>query len=304
MSPLISVIICTHNPCKNRLERVLDSLRLQTLSMELWELLLIDNASECLLSLEIDISWHHLALHIREDQLGLTPARLRGIREATGEIFVFVDDDNVLDPDYLEVALEISKDYPFIGAWGGQIKPLFESEPPDWITPYLPMLAIRQFDQDKWSNLPTPYETAPCGAGLCVRRIVAEKYVEYLQTDDLRNSLGRRGKLLLSCEDSDLSLTACDIGLGTGQFTKLKMGHIINDSRCNQTYLLNLQENLVLSHVILSKVRQQSLPSPSWKGAIKNFGRQLFLSPRERSFDKAKQRGIKRAIEYLEQGKI
>ena len=41
----ISVIICSHNPRVDFLLRTLDSLRQQTLSLQNWELLLVDNAS-------------------------------------------------------------------------------------------------------------------------------------------------------------------------------------------------------------------------------------------------------------------
>ena len=92
----LSVIICTHNPRSDYLSRVLQALDSQSLSKESWELLLIDNASEKILSTEIDLSWHPNSRHIREEQLGLTPARLRGIKESVGEILIFVDDDNVL----------------------------------------------------------------------------------------------------------------------------------------------------------------------------------------------------------------
>lgn len=304
MQLLISVITCTHNPNFQNLNRVLTSIMHQTLSFNQWEYVVIDNASKQNLSDLIDVSWHPASRIIREETLGLTPARIRGITEAKADILIFIDDDNVIESNYLEVVLQISQNYPFIGAWGGQIKPLFESDPPPWITPYLPILAIRQFDQDKWSNLLTSYETTPCGAGLCVRRTVAKKYIEYLQTDDLRKNLGRKGKLLISCEDSDIALTSCDIGLGTGQFTKLKMGHIIDDFRCQEDYLLNLQENLAFSHFLLRKIRHLPLPTISLKEEIKTHGRQLFMNAREKRFDKARQRGIKRAIEYWTQRQI
>jgi len=42
--------------------------------------LLVDNASQNVLSASVDLKWRSLAWHIREDQLGLTSARLRGIR--------------------------------------------------------------------------------------------------------------------------------------------------------------------------------------------------------------------------------
>lgn len=140
---LLSVIICTHNPKRHYLSKVLESLQFQTLSHDVWELLLIDNASQTPLNAEIDLSWHPNARHIREDQLGLTPARLRGIHESTADTLVFVDDDNILEPDYLEAALIISKDWAKIGAWSGQVKPVFEQQPPDWTKLYWTNLAIR-----------------------------------------------------------------------------------------------------------------------------------------------------------------
>src|SRR6266481_7107559 len=98
----VSVIICAHNPRPDYLGRALEALKGQTLSKDQWELLLVDNASKENLAERFDLSWHPHARHIREDELGLTPARLRGITESIGKLLVFVDDDNVLSLDYLE----------------------------------------------------------------------------------------------------------------------------------------------------------------------------------------------------------
>jgi glycosyltransferase involved in cell wall biosynthesis len=197
MKVFLSVLICTHNPRRDYLDKVLHALKSQTLPMELWELLVIDNASDELLSPEIDLTWHPQARHIREEQLGLTPARLRGIQEATAETLVFVDDDNVLDSDYLEVALRISKDWSTIGAWGGQAIPEFEETPSEWTKPYWGYLAIREFDRDIWSNLLRQGETVPCGAGLCVRRLLLRKYADLVRKQPKRAGMDRKGKLLL-----------------------------------------------------------------------------------------------------------
>src|SRR5271170_3727335 len=102
-----SVIICTHNPRQDYLRLTLEGLEKQTLPKERWELLLIDNASKEPLAGKWDLSWHPNARHIREEELGLTPARLRGIKESKGGLLVFVDDDNVLEVNYLETALDI-----------------------------------------------------------------------------------------------------------------------------------------------------------------------------------------------------
>ncbi len=97
--PDISVILCTHNPRADYLDRVLVGLRRQTLSFQHWELVLIDNASKEKVADRFDIGWHPNGRNIREDELSLTPARLRGIAESVAELLVFVDDDNVLDLD-------------------------------------------------------------------------------------------------------------------------------------------------------------------------------------------------------------
>ena len=129
----VSVVIPTHNPRMEYLRRVVEALRVQTLPREQWELLLIDNASREKVEGRADIGWHGNARIVREEELGLTFARLRGFAEAKGELIVMVDDDNVLAPDYLETAVRIAKDHPMLGAFGGKCLPEFETEPGPWL---------------------------------------------------------------------------------------------------------------------------------------------------------------------------
>lgn len=255
MNQLLSVIICTHNPRRDYLHQVLEALKVQSLPTNNWELLLVDNASEQILASEIDLTWHPQARHIREEELGLTPARLRGIKEALSETLVFVDDDNVLDLDYLEIALNISKDWAILGAWGGKIEPLFEKTPPDWTKPYWWMLAIRELERDAWSNLPLCYDTVPFGAGMCIRKVVANKYALVVSTNSKRFNLDVKGKELLRGGDIDLALTSCDIGLGNGLFVSLRVTHLIPESRLQEEYLLRLCRGMGYSQTIMEYYR-------------------------------------------------
>jgi len=267
--------------------------------MEQWELLLIDNASVQPLCEKVDLNWHSNARHIREDELGLTLARLRGIQEAQTEVLVFVDDDNVLDSDYLEIVLQISKEWPILGAWGGQAAPEFEEQPPEWTKPLWGKLAIREFDQDKWSNLINQDETTPYGAGLCIRKIVALKYSELIRNDPKRSKLGRTGKSLSACEDIDLAYTACDLGFGTGIFSGLKLTHLIPPNRLQEDYLLKLIEGLTYSVTILDSFRGKIQPRYSWKAKLLNYFRRWFLDPRERRFRDAHFRGLNLAMKEI-----
>lgn len=303
MKPDISVIICTHNPRRDYLLRVLEALMAQTLSKTKWELLLVDNASETSLMSEIDLSWHPNARHVEEKKLGLIYARTKGIEDAQGELLVFVDDDNVLDSDFLEVTWQISQDWSILGAWGGQIRPEFEIEPPEWTKPYWGLLAIREFDTDKWSNLVNQHITTPCGAGLCVRKIVAQKYIETINQDNKRQVLGRRGSILASCEDSDLAFTACDLNLGTGQFKSLGLTHLISSRRLEENYLVRLVEGMTFSGIILEafrgKIPHKNRLEPSTYRKTIDYLKRLRMKPRNKRFYNARQNGIKLAMQEI-----
>ncbi|MCY7333507.1 MAG: glycosyltransferase family 2 protein [Pseudanabaena sp. CAN_BIN31] len=300
MNSEISVILCTHNPNRVYIARVLEALQSQTLPSELWELLIVDNASDRILASEIDLSWHPYARHIREDKLGLTPARLRGIQEAKAEILIFVDDDNILELNYLKTAWQIGKEFPFLGAWGGQTIPQFEEIPPEWTKPYWIALAIKEFDQDTWSNLVNQYETTPCGAGMCIRKLVGAHYAELVKQDSIRQSMGRKGQKLTSYEDSDIAFTACDMGLGTGRFAKLKLTHLMPPERLQEEYLLRLIESSTYSGIIVESYRGK-LPqgNKSGLGKFADWIRFWRMSPRERRFYQASQRGLQAALQEI-----
>jgi glycosyltransferase involved in cell wall biosynthesis len=258
--------------------RVLEALRGQTLPKDQWELLVIDNASDPALAKEWDVSWHPSARHIRENELGLTPARLRGVAEARGDLLVFVDDDNVIDSDYLQTAIYLGRDYQFLGAWGGTIRGEFEVQPKPWMGPLLKYLAIREFSDPVWSNNPEDWRAQPCGAGLCVRRSVATLYAAQLGGDPTRRRLDRLGSQLSSCGDSDLIQTSCDQGQGFGNFPGLGLTHLIPESRVQPEYIIRLMQGVLASSTLLRYIRTGELPpEPS---VLEVWVRYLFIRAR------------------------
>ena len=252
--PEISVIICTHNPRMDYLERVLGALRGQSLSLARWELLLIDNKSEHALSERVDLSWHPQAWVLREGELGLTRARLRGIAEARGDLLVFVDDDNVLRADYLEQAFKISMEWPKLGAWSGRVVPEYEVKPEKELEPYLWRLCIRPIEKDCWGNEGS-FDSTPWGAGMCVRKGVANRYADELRNDECRTSLDRRGENLGSTGDVDLALTSLHLELGTGVFSTLELIHLIPERRVRESYLLKLIEDSEAGSILFTRSR-------------------------------------------------
>ena len=233
-----SVVICTRNPRETYLSRVLTALREQTLPVTEWELLLVDNGSENPLENFVDLSWHPASRIVLEREPGLTPARLHALAKVRGELIVFVDDDNVLDPCYLVECALIARQFPCLGAWGGQLLPEFETPPAPGLEDLLEGLALRQFHQPRWSNC-DPL-TCPYGAGLCVRASVAERYAGIANSDPIRRSLDRRGNSLIGGGDLDLAMTSYQLGMGTGLFPQLKLLHLIPKHRVESDYLYEI----------------------------------------------------------------
>lgn len=300
-APTISVITCSHNPRADYISQVLAALASQSLDPSSWEFLLVDSASTEPLADRIDLSWHHRSRVVREEEPGLTRARLRGIEESSGDLLIFVDDDNVLDSNFLEEALRIYSSRPEIGSWSGATRPGFESTPEAWTERYWGNLVIREVHRDSWSNLPMLPETMPCGAGLCVRRAVADYYSMLHSTGRRSFPLDRVGTSLLSGGDNDLAACACDIGLGVGVFGAMTLTHLIPPNRLDEEYLVRLTEGIALSAVLLRSLRDPASAAqrPSRKRRIADLVRLTLKNRRERAFYSATLRGERTAREML-----
>jgi glycosyltransferase involved in cell wall biosynthesis len=249
----VSVVLCTHNPRPDYLRRALESLKRQTLDRRDWEFLMVDNASGEDLARGWDLSWHPGARHVREDELGLTAARLRGIAESRGDLLVFVDDDNVLAEDFLQHVAGIPARYPHVGVIGaGTLTPEFEIPAPPELTPRLGMLALRTVDTPLWSNDANGSDLIPWGAGMGVTRPVATAYRELLRDPTVRRVVGRRGKRLFCGEDDLFSWAAAEMGFGFGLFPELRVTHLISGGRLNRAYFLKLVHDQAYSHRVLS----------------------------------------------------
>jgi glycosyltransferase involved in cell wall biosynthesis len=299
----LSVIVCTHNPAPQALQRVLDSLAAQTLPTTQWELIVIDNASAQPLAARWALDWHPHARHVREDALGLTPARLRGLAEAKAETLAFVDDDNVLAPDYLATAAALLESHPHLGAIGcGSLAPEYEVEPSPTVLRYLSLLG-RRVARPTWSNNADDLSSVPWGAGLCVTREVAQAYPQLLQRMNIDHLLDRRGDRLFGNGDVAFSWTAVMIGKGFGVFPQLQIRHLIAARRLSKAYVLRYAEDNSFSGGVSDYLRTGSLPDDdTTRGEILlRLGlRGLRRGPFATRVGLANLRGIRKARDYIE----
>jgi glycosyltransferase involved in cell wall biosynthesis len=300
----VSVILCSHNSRADYLDRTLENLRLQTLRSDFWELLVVDNASSVPLQGRLDLSWHPSHRFLLEPKRGLLAARLAAISGSRGNILVFVDDDNLLDPDYLEEALRINEVFPMLGAWGGSSVADYEEVPPEWIRRREYHLSVRSITANVLSN---GLELSPpwiIGAGMVLRREVAEEYASRIKLDAKRASLGRTGDRLIGGEDLDISMTACDMGYYRGVFSSLSLRHLIPKTRTESSRFLELVEGNSFSNTYLEILRKGPAKKQRLSVAkkIRNCISSMMMDRNERLFQLAVKRGRNAAFKLALSG--
>jgi glycosyltransferase involved in cell wall biosynthesis len=247
---MITAIMPAHSPHPGRLSRTLDAISAQTLATGRWECIVVDNGSTPPIDAAVLPGFVRL---VREPKLGLTWARLKGVIESSTDLVVFVDDDNVLSPVYLNRALEIMNGHPDLGAIGGKSQPIWESgeAPPAWLEEFKGNLALRDLgDQpiiQEWKPGYGYPDAAPIGAGMVVRRHALDSWIASLSTGSVVTD--RRGNALTSGGDNDIVLNIVRAGYKVGYFPELTLGHIISRSRLTRDYTARLSRGISRSWV-------------------------------------------------------
>lgn len=299
----ISIVICTFNPRIEYLERCLNAIQRakQNINFEV-EIILVNNNStnNFLASSKIKELLIELGIKVTlEKKQGLTYARIRGIQESKGEYIVFIDDDNVVDFKFFKFGVEVANEFPFIGAFSGNVQLVLEEQPRPCLEKYLGLLVRRELYKDEWSNLYFNNKTMPCGAGLWVSRDVAKHYVDLNLNDRSKFITDRVGEELLSGGDNDLAMCAIDIGLGMGLFERLRVHHLISKNRVKENYLLKLNEGIEYSSTLLRYVRTGQIEQTKCKLLVANILRLLISKGIDRRFLLSTLRARKKATRFL-----
>ncbi|GAA3975320.1 glycosyltransferase [Mucilaginibacter dorajii] len=272
MNNFLSVIMPAYNPHQGRLAQVIEALQIQTLPTNQWELLIIDNNSPA--PIQIDLSWHPHHRILIENKQGLTHARLKGFSEAKGELLLLVDDDNILEPNYLKHIVSIFESDQKLGAIGGKSLPLFEATPPTWLPEFYGNLALRDLGESILTASKTnAYPTcAPIGAGMGIRKLALANYIKKYNFGT--GLIGdRTGKSLASGGDNDIVLEILAAGWRVGYFPDLTLQHIIPKQRIEIGYLARLVQNTNESWVAV--LEKHSInpwqPIPKWSVPLRKL---------------------------------
>jgi glycosyltransferase involved in cell wall biosynthesis len=233
----VSVVICCHNGAQ-RLPQTLAHLKAQkgTHSFS-WEVLFIDNASTDGSPEVARQCWsddHPARLRVvLEPRLGSNFARERGLSEARYEIVSFIDDDNWVNENWVSTVSRTMSTQPDIGALGGLIYPICETDPPPWFEGVKHRYAIIT-DADAANIL---HVFGLCGAGLSIRKTAWE---ELLRGGFRSRVTGRQGTRLSGGEDSEVTFALYLAGWRLCVDRSLRMYHFMPARRLTWPYLRRL----------------------------------------------------------------
>jgi glycosyltransferase involved in cell wall biosynthesis len=263
MTAGVSIVICTHNG-ERLLPRTIEHLNRLEVRHDLpWEVLVVDNDSSDRSAQVAAECWRGTAPFriVREPRRGLAHARHRGILESKFEYISFVDDDNWVAPDWVEVTHDIFDAMPQVGMCGGDVEAEFEVEPPVWFEKYKDNFAVGV--QGERSGDITESRGYLWGAGLNVRKSAIQNFI----TNGFQLYLtDRTGTKLSSGGDSELCYAACLQGWRLWYDRRLRLRHFIPAQRLQWEYLCKLYGGFGASHVILGIY--QKLLSPNPQGRI------------------------------------
>jgi glycosyltransferase involved in cell wall biosynthesis len=253
--PGVSVVVCCHNS-SSRLPATLAHLGRQSVSSDIpWEVVIVDNASTDDTAAVAIRSWK---MHpttdlkvVQERRLGLSHARHRGFAEAKYEIVSFIDDDNWVCPNWVQLVSEIMSRHPNVGACGGFNEGVFEVTPPWWLADYKQSYALGS--QGKEAGDISNAKGYLWGAGLTVRKSAWQ----HLMEDGFRQVLvDRKGKAQTTGGDAELTFALRLAGWQLWYEPRLQLRHFLPADRLKWGYLVGFHRNVGASSVLLDLYSQ------------------------------------------------
>jgi glycosyltransferase involved in cell wall biosynthesis len=205
---------------------------------------------------------------ILEPTQGLTPARLCGVRNTAASWLAFIDDDCLLEPDWLAQAASFASFHPQCGAFGGKVILDWEAAPPPFVLKF------------KYSFAEQEYGTSPMqvsflvGAGLVINRsaIIGSGWLDKQLLSD------RVGRKLISGGDVEIALRiGAKYDLWYNPACKLR--HFIPARRTSKKYLMNINYGLGKSQFYADSMLWSgsylALLLTSILGALRDLGNML-----------------------------
>ena len=230
----VTVIICTYNRCQS-LAKALDSVAVSVLpdSVE-WGVLVVDNNSKDGTREVIEEYCRRYPGRFRyvlEPKQGKSHALNTAIREASGDVLAFMDDDVTVEPTWLQF-LTAPLEREELAGVGGRILPAQALSPPNWLSlqgPYSAGGILALFDL---GDRPAELHQAPFGTNMVFRSSVFRKYGGF------RTDMGPCPGSEMRNEDTEFGRRLLAAGEALWYEPSAIVYHAVPEKRLNKAYFL------------------------------------------------------------------
>ncbi|MGA7909369.1 MAG: glycosyltransferase [Candidatus Sulfotelmatobacter sp.] len=231
----ITVILCTFNRSQS-LSKALASIAVQELPHQVtWEVLVVDNNSRDQTRSVVEEfcrKYPNRYRYVFEPRQGKSHALNAGIREASGEVLAFLDDDVMAEPTWLQNLTVPLRQGECAGV-GGRILPEKTFTPPHWIPlqERYALAPLAVFTPDLEAG---PFTDAPFGANMAFQKRVFEKHGGF------RTDLGPQpgGIHPQKSEDSEFGHRVLGAGEKLRYEPSAVVYHVVPASRVRKGYFL------------------------------------------------------------------
>jgi glycosyltransferase involved in cell wall biosynthesis len=259
LKPGVSVVVCCYNSGEVIVPTI-KALSRQEVPPDIeYEVILVDNnCTDNTVQLSKD-TWKNPSFPLRivkEKEPGLIYARKTGVKSARYDILLFVDDDNILNPDWVTKLYHLYQEMPKVAIIGGYNQALIQGNKPSWFDRFENVYACGPRDDKPGLNPQFLF-----GAGLSFRT----RIIKSVLFSDLPLFLvGRTKNTLIRGEDTEMSLRCLLLGWDSYYDSSLRLQHNLLSKRVNWNYVCQAKKGGGTARVVLKMYRDLLNNTEPW----------------------------------------
>jgi glycosyltransferase involved in cell wall biosynthesis len=241
----ISIIVCCYNSekvIKNTLKALSELIITKETPLEL--IIVNNNSTDATEQLCKSLWENHYPMHIiQEEKPGLFQARQAGIAKASYKIVSFIDDDNLVPPNWVKFLSEKFED-PNLGIVGVKTTLVANYPIPTWFSQHQEAFACSDLYKQNWADITN--QGLVFGAGMTLRKQI---YTDLTNKNWEAQLTGRIGKIQAAGDDSEICLAARLLDYKIYYTNLLTLGHAIQENRLNASNLASMYQGFGVADV-------------------------------------------------------
>ena len=209
--------------------------------------------------------------YVFEGKQGLSNARNAGIAAGSGDLVGFVDDDELLHPDWFVEAVRAFEADPDLGYISGTCEPDYESPPPDWLPlrTYPAVLGVIRLT-DHVTRYGPAFDEVMMGGNTVIRRAALDR------VGGFNPNLGRSGNGTQTGEDREMQTRLHAAGFEGEYRPDLIIYHHVPTHRMQRGYFLRWAYSDALATARSDRIRKGrlsrlGLPAWRWRRAVEGI---------------------------------